>query len=291
MSLSLSIPASTSNLGPAFDTLGLALRMYLRVTVHVDRESGPITCTFADQLPVGDNQILKVIRTLAEEEQRTLPGLHLDVRSEIPQQSGLGSSAAATIAGLRVFETVTCARSMGWMLTQATRFEGHPDNASPALLGGLTAACRCEDGRVLAVSSRWPEEVGVIVAIPAMYIETNVSRQALPQMISREDAIFNLQRTALLLQAVHRGEWRVLREALRDRWHQPFRAPLVPAFDELLALEHPALLGAFLSGSGPSVVVLTEGHAPEIELLIREVYASKGLGCRVAPVRVHQPGI
>jgi homoserine kinase len=137
---------------------------------------------------------------------------------------------------------------------------------------------------------RWPEGIHVVVASPATHLGTPESRKVLPPSVCRADAVFNLQRALLLVHAIERGDASELREALRDRWHQPFRAPLVPGFSDVLALEHPDLIGACLSGSGPSVLVLCSGDANEIATLVADVYARRGLRCDVRPLAVHQPG-
>lgn len=287
--LHIRVPASTSNLGPGLDTLGLALQLYLDVTVRRVTDEGRIVCTFEGKEPEGENKLAGAYETAAERERVRAPGLHVDIRNDIPVRTGLGSSAAAVVAGLRLFEAANGERSSQWRLSLATELEGHPDNATPAVLGGFTVSCQCDDGSVRAVAVPWPERIHVLVATPPDGLETAVARRALPRTIARADAVFNLQRVALLLQAIRTERFEHLSEALRDRWHQSYRVPLVPVLVEALALRHPALIGTFLSGAGPSVIALTEGPSPDVEDLLRATYAARGLRCEIRRVAVHQP--
>lgn len=287
--LHIRVPASTSNLGPGLDTLGLALQLYLDVTVRRVTDDGRIVCRFEGKEPEGENKLARAYETAAERERVQAPGLHVDIRSDIPVRTGLGTSAAAVVAGLRLFEAATGERTSRWRLSLATELEGHPDNAASAVLGGFTVSCQCDDGSVRAIAMPWPERIHVLVATPPDGLETVVARRALPPTIARADAVFNLQRVALLLQAIRTERFDLLSEALRDRWHQSYRIPLVRVLPDVLALRHPALVGTFLSGAGPSVVALTDGASPDVEDLLRATYAARGVPCEIRRVPVHQP--
>ena len=170
--------------------------------------------------------------------------------------AGLGSSAAATVAGLRVFERVTGPLEDSELLGAATKAEGHADNAAPALFGGLNSVVEVEGAIPYALRWAWPEDLRLVVATPVVGLATAKARAALPDEVPRADAIFNLQRVLALVHALQQGDYDRLREAVQDRWHQPARASLVPLLAEVLALEDPDVLGAFLSGAGPSVALL-----------------------------------
>ena len=183
-------------------------------------------------------------------------------------KGGLGSSAAATVAGLRLFEAIAsplvghhvapiCEQEL---LTTACELEGHPDNIAAALLGGLTVSCEVP-GALRVLRAAWPESLAIVVATPEQHLATKASRAVLPEMISRADAIFNVQRVAFLLEALRTSDFALLREALEDRLHQPYRAAIVPGLKEALELRHPSLLGACLSGAGPSVVALAQAQS------------------------------
>jgi homoserine kinase len=285
------VPGSTSNLGPGFDTLGLALGVYLHARIVAADSDGAGRLRFAfDGLTLGgENSIERALRAVATRRGTALPSLDIEVRSDIPLKAGLGSSAAAIVAGLRLYDMIAGPLSQADMLTLAAELEGHPDNTSASILGGLTAACQT-DTRVIAIATRWPDDIRVVIATPALALETKVARATLPASISRADAVFNLQRTAVLLQAIHAGRDEALREALGDRLHQPYRAPLVPGLAQALAFEHPSLLGVFLSGAGPSIAALTRGEAPAVVDRFERLYRDElRLACTVRTLRVHQP--
>jgi homoserine kinase len=286
----IAVPGSIANLGPGFDTLAVAVQLYLRVRVVAvpGGERNGLNFSFVDQQLDGDNFIERAFRHLAGVEGAEFPSLRLEVRSEIPMRGGLGSSSAAIVAGLRLYERVAGPQPPQRLLTVAAQLEGHADNVAAALLGGLVNCCEFGDGSVHALSSRWPEEIRFVVATPAAQLQTLAARRVLPENLSRKDALFNLQRVALLLQSFGSGEYGLLREALQDRWHQPYRQSLVPGFAQALALEHPDLLGVCLSGSGPSVVGLATGRFPEIEELFVNCYRSLGIDCRVRTLAAHQ---
>jgi homoserine kinase len=292
------VPGSTSNLGAGFDALGLALSVYLRLTVTIGAADearhtagggdGHVTFRFGGLTLDGENSIERALRAAAARHRTPLPALTVDVTSDIPLKAGLGSSAAAIVAGIRLYEAIAGPLPIDEVLTLASELEGHPDNTSASILGGLVTSCQA-DGKVLAVATPWPAAIRVVVATPSVALETKIARAALPASISRGDAIFNVQRTALLVQAIAAGRFDVLREALRDRMHQPYRAPLVPGLERALAFEHPKLLGVFLSGAGPSIAALTNGVTPEIDTLFHALYQELGLACTVRALDVHQP--
>lgn len=282
------VPASIANLGSGFDALAVAVRVYLRVRVaEVGAGArGAVRSRFGGVTLEGEDYVARSITTLAAREGVDFPALDLEIDSEIPMQSGLGSSAAATVAGLRLYDALAAGQVRD-LIQEGTAFEGHPDNIAAALLGGLATGCVCDDGRVIAGSVPWPMRVRFVAATPETRVKTSDARQVLPDMLSREDAIFNLQRVALLLQAVQFDRPELLREALRDRWHQPYRTPLVPGLSEALALEHPDLVGVCLSGAGPTVVALAVGSIDDIQDALGGIYRRLGLSCRIRVLDAH----
>lgn len=288
--LRLRVPGSTSNLGPGFDALGLALQIYLEVDVvaAVDDGAGRLRFDFAGGTPAGDNAIAAAIADEAGRRGVRLPSLDLAVRSGIPIQAGLGSSAAAIVAGLRLVHVLCGDEDTGRLLDAATALEGHPDNVSASILGGLTASCQGPGG-VTSVASAWPARVRVVIATPRVGLATAKARGVLPSMLTRADAVFNVQRTALLLQAIHTGSLDAIAAALDDRLHQPYRAPLVPGLADALAFRHPTMLGAFLSGAGPSIGAFVLDDAGAAERCFTDLYARLGLACAVRTLDVHQP--
>ncbi len=287
----ISVPGSIANLGPGLDVLGLAVSLYLRVRVTGVKNDGrgQLTCRFADGPIGGPNRIAAGFAAPGPLGRRA-PSLEVEVRSEIPLRGGLGSSAAATIAGLRLRELVDGRRSRDQILDAASKIEGHPDNAAAALHGGVTSCGVRDDGTIAVASWPWPKAWRVIVATPQLELATAVSRRVLPKKLPFDDVIYNLQHLAMVLAALQSGKAAEMREALGDRVHQPYRAPLVPGLERLLALRHPDVIGACLSGAGPTVAVFAARRAAAVEGVVRAVYARERVPCSVRTVTVHREG-
>jgi homoserine kinase len=265
--------------------------LYLRVRVVrvVDDGRGRLSCRFLDGPLGGPNRIQRAFDASGAKRRRG-PSLEIEVRSEIPKRSGLGSSAAATIAGLRLRAWLDGPRSGDETLAAASKIEGHPDNAAAALFGGVTSCCEREDGTVAVAKWPWPSAWRVIVATPEAELATARSRRALPKALSLADAVFNIQHVALMLGALHSGRVADMREALRDRAHQPYRQRLVPGLRRLLSLRHPDVIGTCLSGAGPSVAVFASGNTAAVESLVRRTYAKERIPCTVRALEVHREG-
>lgn len=282
------VPGSIANLGPGFDTLAVAVQLYLVLRVRRIPGHGHLEFQFVDRELRGENYIERAYRSLAGQEFPRLPSLSVEVRSEIPMRAGLGSSAAATVAGLRLFEAITGPMPLEAALSSACVLESHCDNVAASLLGGLTLSCKFSDGLVHASSFQWPDRLGFVVLTPDISLTTCESRAVLPEQLSRSDLVFNLQRVALLLQSVQSGDFRLLKHAMQDRVHQPARERIVPALSEALAIEHRDLLGVCLSGSGPSIMAVAERSHREIAGLLEAIYQHRGLGSSVRILHAHQ---
>lgn len=285
------VPGSISNLGPAFDALAVAVQLYVRVEIVEVLPGSPhvFETEFAGLVVEGENRIELAYRQAARRAPAPAPGVRISVSSDIPTRAGLGSSGAATVAGLRLYQAVTAsARAGGWHELAAS-MEGHPDNAAASLLGGLTVSCQRDDGRITAHAWRWPEDLVFVVATPDVELDTTRARQALPANVPLADAIFNLQRALLFVRALETHCYEDIREAMRDRWHQPARAPLVPGLAEALAIEDPAVLGVCLSGAGPSIAALTAGDVAGAAAALQGIYRRLGVPCTIRTLGAHQP--
>ncbi|MFL6350356.1 MAG: homoserine kinase [Bryobacteraceae bacterium] len=285
--LEIAVPGSIANLGPGFDTLAVAVQLYLRLYVRVAPGANELHFNFTRCKLDGENYIERAFRFLARQRGQSFPSLSVEVDSDIPTRAGLGSSAAATVAGLRLYEAITNPIPQPELLNAACALECHPDNVAAALLGGLTASCQLADASVVALRLQWPESLGFVVLTPEAPLSTSASRDALPDKISRDDAVFNLQRLALLVQTLQSGDFSFLREALRDRIHQPSRLSLVPGLETALSLKHPDLLGVCLSGAGPSIVAFAERNFEAIEELLRESFRPLGLTFTIRNIKAH----
>jgi homoserine kinase len=278
---SFRVPAGTSNLGAGFDALGLALEKYLRVRIELTNKSEIIALGIdAAEIPTTpDNLILRVAQRVAVQRNHELPPFRLTIANEIPLARGLGSSAAAIIAGITCYELTTQDRlSEAEIFKYAFEFESHPDNLSPALRGGLVAACQGADSEVFIANLKVASGVKCVVVIPEFEVSTEKARAVLPQTYSRKDAVYNIQRSALIVGALTTGNWPLLREAMNDRIHQPYRASLIPGFEELLALRVSGMYGLALSGAGPTIFALAEpSKADEVGWEITAVFQKHGV--------------
>jgi homoserine kinase len=267
------LPASTSNLGPGFDCFGLALKLYLTVRCSVApkaKEQCRVRTTGANEnraLPHNaSNLIYRAMAFAARREEIELPPVDMIVHNEIPLASGLGSSAAAIVAGIKLGGLIA-GRDLSdeAIRNYATEFEGHPDNVTATLHGGFVASCVKNDGTVVTTKFEWPAQIRVVVVSPRSQLPTHVARAALPRSVTRADAVHNLQRTAVFIGALAQQRYDLFWEAMRDRLHQPKRESLVPGLAEALALQPmPGLLGVALSGAGPSIVALVEANEKRI---------------------------
>ena len=279
------VPASSANLGPGFDSLGLALGIYLTCKFQpAPRLAIRVHGRDAAQISTGeDNLIWRTALAVAADvgagpdSSDALPPIALQIDNDIPLGKGLGSSAAALTAGVVIADHLL---QLHWkphrILDEAARIEGHPDNVAACVLGSIVASATDVGGAVRAVRVELPSSYGVAVVVPDFVLPTSESRNVLPATYSKSDAVFNVQRSALLIAALATGTTSAFPAALDDRMHQPYRYPLVPGLKEMLKLRAPGLLGCALSGAGPSILVFYERGFEHVCDLIRQIFALHG---------------
>jgi len=266
--LTLRVPASTSNLGPGFDFLGLALSLWLEVRVEARREAPGIVWRertgTAREWPEGQENLLwRAYEGACRRSSQPVRGWELSVRSEIPLARGLGSSGAAIAAGTRLAaleapEYWTSQRQIEWGL----ELEGHPDNTTAALLGGLTLAVPLSEGRLRVVRPPLSPQLGFALAWSEVRVPTARARAVLPAAVPFRDAVENPRRLALLLWGLQHGDPECVREGIADRLHVPYRLTLIPG--GAAALEQACARGAYaatISGSGSTLIAIGERGA------------------------------
>jgi len=297
-SVEVRLPASTSNLGAGFDCFGLALQLYLTVRATIDVQS-KAKCRVhirggkhnASLPRNAENLIYRSLAYVAKREAQVLPSLHLAIHNEIPVGRGLGSSATAIVAGIKLFELLYDQElPLERVFQYATEFESHADNVAATLLGGFVVTCVSRNG-VVAVKRSWPDDIKVVVVSPEYNLETRLARAALPRLINHVDGVFNLQRVALFNAALFEHRYDLLWEAMRDRLHQEKRATLIPGLADALATSRmPGLLGVALSGAGPSVLALAQDHFDQIGETIAQCFKQRGVNATVRQLEIDDRG-
>lgn len=294
--VTVTAPASTSNLGPGFDCLGLALG--LRNELVLELHDGPggvmvdVEGAGADSLPRGEQNML--VHAARQVLPPGLPGrLVFKARNRVPLARGLGSSAAAIVSGLWAGAHLlgTLRRSEDELEQMAVALEGHPDNIAPCVHGGLTASLTV-DGRARAHRLGIHPSLSAVVCVPDFELSTKKARGVLPETVYLADAVFNASRALLLTRALESGHVSRLPELMKDRLHQPYRAKLVPGLEDALtaAVEHGAA-GAALSGSGPTVFAFVEGRNASVGDAMVRAFSKHGVSSRWLALAVDHQGV
>ena len=264
MPIHVRVPATSANLGPGFDALGLALALHNEVVAEeADRVEVSLRGEGATELAKdADNMVVRGVRLAYDTAGRPFRGVRLECVNRVPLARGLGSSAAAWVGGLAAGNTLLGSPlDRDALLALAARAEGHPDNVAAAIFGGITVSCVTAD-TVTAVSLPVPRALQWVVLIPEATNATADARAVLPTAVPRADAVFNVQRVALLLASLQTGRPAALRTALDDRLHQPYREKLFPWMRGVTSAAIAAgALGCVLSGAGPSLLAVVDGGA------------------------------
>ena len=290
MKVSVKVPATTANLGPGFDCMGMALPIYNTVTIeetvlpgtgieiNVIAEDDTSDELSLEHIPMDENSIIyKAVELLYNSIGQTPSELKITVHTQIPVARGLGSSASVIVGGLiAANELLGRPADEAALLSIATEVEGHPDNITPAIVGGLVLTSSEEDGSIVYRKLDWPQEWNLTLCVPEYELATDISRSVLPKEVPIQDAVFNAKRLAMFIQAIHTKDSALMKLALKDKLHQPYRMKLVPGLEKIIEnLKHEEnVLGCVLSGAGPSILIISErNNLDKIRSIVRETWA------------------
>jgi homoserine kinase len=277
------VPATTANLGSGFDILGLALQLYNVFTMTITSDPGwRVHLPRGARLPRDErNLVFRAARALFTRVGVTPPGLHLSLTMHIPLARGLGSSSSAIVGGLLAANHLTGNTvDKATLLDMAVALEGHPDNVTPALIGGLTLSYTVKTQHHY-VPLPFPSDLNLIVAIPDFELSTAQARAVLPAQADRANAVFNCSRTALFVHALYSRQYALLGPAMDDRLHQPYRAALIPGMPAAIAAGYAAgACGVALSGAGPTLLAIAETAPNTVAHALRKAFAQHGVTCR-----------
>ncbi len=307
MKISVKVPATTANIGPGFDCLGMALPIYNTITIeetvlpgtgidiNVIADSASIDDLALEHIPLDENSLVyKAVEVLYNSIGQVPSELKITIKSAIPVARGLGSSASVIIGALiAANELLGRPADEAAILSIACELEGHPDNITPALVGGLVISSQEEDGSVLYRKLNWPEKWAVTVCVPDFELSTDIARSVLPDVVPFKDAVFNAQRLALFIQAVHTQDSELLRLALKDKLHQPYRIKLIQGLDKIMSnLKNiESVLGCVISGAGSSILVISEKNNLEnIKNIVRDTWSDQNIKCDIKTLNVEQNG-
>ena len=304
MKVSVKVPATTANLGPGFDSLGLALPIFNIITVEETIMQGTgIEINIIDEtheqdiisIPTDENNIVyKAIELLYNSIGQAPSELKITIRTQIPIARGLGSSASVIVGGLiAANELLGRPADEAALLSIATEIENHPDNITPAVVGGFVVSSLEEDGSVVYSKMNWPKDWNITVCIPDYELSTSIARSVLPEEVPMKDAIFNLKHTAMLVQAVNTHDEKLMKIALHDRLHQQYREKLIPGLKEIneALLHEENVLGVVISGAGPSVLVISHGNnLNKIRETVSKVWLDLNVKSKILTLQVEEDG-
>lgn len=277
------VPASTANLGPGFDSLGMALNLYAWIDMAISDETA--IHLIGDQMngiPTDkSNLIYKVAQMVFEQAGVSHPELDITMYSDIPLTRGLGSSASAIVGALAGANALIGNKLTQYELFQiASRLEKHPDNVGASLFGGIVVAF-WDGEKAESIRIEPDANLEVLVAIPAFQLATEKARSVMPKQVAMKDAVFNLSHSSLLVAALSTGNLGMIRHAMKDALHQPYRAELIPGMKTLLEqAENHGALGVALSGAGPTMLALVDARSDqkeELEAFLKGTLAKEGI--------------
>lgn len=297
MHITIRVPATSANLGPGFDCLGLALDLWNETIITLAIEySVQVNGEGMEKLSAGENNlIIRAAQTLAERVGKRLPPFHLDCTNHIPLSSGLGSSAAAKLTGLLGANALLGKPLLREeILDLASEMEGHPDNVAPAMLGGLVVST-IENERVFAhkinTGTNNDSTIHITVVLPDFHLSTQQARAALPDYVTTRAAVHNISRTVMVAEAFRNGDLELLAKAMTDTIHQPYRLPLIPGGREAMdAAKAAGASAAAISGAGPSIIAFSAKHDPAIGEAMTHAFEHAGYAARTFQLKMSAHG-
>lgn len=304
MKVTVKVPATSANLGPGFDCLGLALPIYNEITVEETVMPGSgVEINIIDEtekydtlsIPKDENNIVyKAIELLYSFIGQTASDMKITIKTNIPVTRGLGSSAAVIVGGLMAAnQLLGIPADEAVLLSIASEVEGHPDNVTPAMMGGFCVASLDEDGSVAYSKILWPENWKLTVLIPDYELDTKIARSILPEAISIPDAAFNIRKASMLIDAVYRQDAELMKKCLKDKLHQPYRQELIKGFKELTELleNKDDILGCVISGAGPTIMVISKNDGFEkVENEVKQIFADYNVDCDIRTLDIENEG-
>jgi homoserine kinase len=292
--MKIKVPCSTSNLGPGFDTLGLALNRYLYLTVE---ESAGLVISVEGNgkehiATDATNLVYAAMTATAQNVERTIPPIHLQIRNEVPAYGGLGGSGAAIAGGVFLAnQLLDIGLSLDDMLNIAVEIEGHPDNVSAALFGGLTINCFDAERKVHCRSVKIDPKLSVITCSPHFQVQTKEARKILPQQVPLKDAVTNIENAASLVAAMMSGDFDALRHVTADRLHEQYRATLIPGFADVKASAlNAGALSFNISGAGPTLFAFALVNQQQIADAMVAAFARNGQTATAEVMTVENSG-
>lgn len=291
------VPGTSANCGPGFDAIGVACTIYNDLELTLKGEEGiavEVEGEGADNIPRDErNIVLRAIRTILKRAnlEDEVKGFCVRMKNHIPLSRGLGSSAAAIVAGLKAANALIGNRfSRRELLQMATNIEGHPDNVAPAIFGGFTISVVTR-GRVECFSLMPRMPLKLVVAVPEFPLSTKLARSVLPEQVNMKDAVYNVSRAALLVAALTKGQPRFLRNAFADALHQPYREKLIPGMKDVFrAARRSGALGASLSGAGPCLIAYTLENEEAVGQAMVEAFANHEVEARALQLSLDAHG-
>ena len=291
------VPASSANLGPGFDCLALALSLYHSLVVTEGPGEGVVVSAAGEgarELPLDEtNIVVQAMRTVFAEHAYSAGRISIESQNEIPLSRGLGSSAAAVLAGMAAASLLAGGEiDQREIMALASAAEGHPDNVAASLVGGFCAVSSAADGFPEFIHLPVPETLGVVVVVPEFTVDTRLAREVLPDSLPFSDAAQNTGRAALLTAAMAAGRADLLHLAMEDRLHQVYRSTLVPGLDSVVgAAREAGAYGAALSGSGPTVLALIKPGDEEPGAAMQSAWRQLGIESRVMALDIDRNGL